>query len=170
MRRVIYNDEIGLKTVDFLQEMIKGIKEHNIKKLELLLTSGGGTTQYNRLIKRQIEEIEGLTDITVINIDCCASAAFDLYMSFTKRKAEPGCTFMIHAESYTFKSDSADFVLEYIQESVDLDSQKLDRYFDFFNKNGVPKAECREARRRIDAGGDFSFGLEKAKRYGVVNA
>ena len=174
--RFIYSDGIGLKTVDFFEEMIKLIKEKKEKKekipekIEILLTSGGGNTQYNQILAEQIKQVEEMVDITVNNIEQCASAAFDLYMMFSKRKAEPGAYFLVHPETYNFKEDKAEFIMDFVGEAVEMDSFKLDEYFKFFRNHGMSLAEAKQARQRIDMGGEFVFGKNKAIELGVVNA
>ena len=170
MKRLIYTGTTGLELVNFLEDAIEGIKEKKPKKLEFLLNSGGGDTQYNSIIQRQVKQIESMVDVTVININCCYSSAFDFYMCFSKRAAELGATFMIHAENYSFRNEPAEFIMDYLGEAVEAHQHVMDNLLKFFKKNGMTAAEARQIRKKIDMGGDYYFNKDTAIRYGVVNA
>ena len=161
---------IDFKLIGYLDEVIEDIQAKRVPKVDIYLESGGGTPQFLPILKKLVEKMESITDVTIYNSNECSSAALEFFMFFTNRRFLPNAYSIIHKTVFSFSSKGED----HIKRVLDLVNKNEEEYWEAFwfycVMMGMTEKEHDKVRNVVECGGDYTLFEDDAEKWGITTS
>ena len=160
-RIILYNDEINKSVIERIVLPIASLSKKSAKPITLLINSPGGSVEDGQIVVDSI--LTSRAPIITVAMGKAMSAAFDIFISGTRRIVYPNTVLMCHAGSTRLES----LTLPQINQEAELHKLYFSRWSKFYASR--TKLNEKEWMNILSTGLNRYFFPEEAYKLGLVH-